>query len=77
LKLDGKYLRKSYLQPNHQSDLGNDGYDAGAKILNDFFKSELDQYLTRRLNPIGRKLIECCLNDGKIDDYLDIIQIRL
>lgn len=77
LKLDGKYLRKSYLQPNHQSEVGNDGYDAGAKILTDFFKSELDQYLTRRLNPIGRKLIECCMNDGKIEDYLDIIQIRL
>ncbi len=77
LKLDGKYMRKSFLQPNTQSDLGNDGYDAGAKILTDFFKSELDQYLTRRLNPIGRKLIECCMNDGKIDDYLDIIPIKL
>lgn len=77
LKLDGKYMRKSYLQPNHQSDLGNEAYDAGAKILSDFFKSELDQYLTRRLNPLGRKLIECCMNDGKIQDYLDILPIRL
>jgi len=77
LKLDGKYIRKSYLQPNLQSDLGTEAYDAGAKILTDFFKSELDQYLTRRLNPIGRKLIECCMNDGSIEDYLDIIPIRL
>lgn len=77
LKLDGKYIRKSYLQPNLQSDLGVEAYDAGAKILTDFFKSELDQYLTRRLNPIGRKLIECCMNDGKIENYLDIIPIRL
>lgn len=77
LKLDGKLIRKSYLQPNLQSDLGVEAYDAGAKILNDFFKSELDQYLTRRLNPIGRKLIECCMNNGKIQDYMDIIPIRL
>jgi hypothetical protein len=77
LKLDGKYIRKSYLQPNLQSDLGEEAYDAGAKILTDFFKSELDQYLTRRLNPIGRRLIECCMDDGKIKDYLDIIPIRL
>lgn len=77
LKLDGKLIRKSYLQPNLQSDLGVEAYDAGAKILTDFFKAELDQYLTRRLNPIGRKLIECCMNDGKIQDYMDIIPIRL
>lgn len=77
LKLDGKLIRKSYLQPNLQSDLGVEAYDAGAKILTDFFKAELDQYLTRRLNPMGRKLIECCMNDGKIQDYMDIIPIRL
>lgn len=77
LKIDGKYLRKSFLQTNHQSYMGNQGYDAGAKILTDFFKQELDQYLSRRLNPLGRKLIKCCMNDGTLEDYLEIMQIRL
>lgn len=77
LKIDGKYVRKSFLQTNHQSYVGNEGYDAGAKILSDFFKSELDKYLSRRLNPLGRKLIECCMNDGTIQDYIDIMGIKL
>ncbi len=77
LKIDGKYLRKSFLQTNHQSYVGNEGYDAGAKILIDFFKAELDTYLSRRLNPLGRKLIECCLNDGTLEDYKEIFPIRL
>ncbi len=77
LKIDGKYLRKSFLQTNHQSYVGNEGYDAGAKILTDFFKSELEMYLSRRLNPLGKKLIECCLNDGTLEDYLQIFPIRL
>lgn len=77
LKIDGKYLRKSFLQTNHQSYVGNEGYDAGAKILTDFFKAELEQYLSRRLNPLGKKLIECCLNDGTLEDYLQLMPIKL
>ncbi|MFZ5351441.1 MAG: DUF4914 family protein [Bacillota bacterium] len=77
LKIEGKYLRKSFLQTNHQSYVGNEGYDAGAKILTDFFKSELDKYLSRRLNPLGKKLIECCLSGGTLEDYLQIMPIRL
>ena len=46
------------------------GYDAGAKILTDFFKDQIKQYLTDDLDPLGRQIIECCLNDGTLDDYL-------
>lgn len=77
LKIDGKYLRKGFLQPNFQSEIGNEGYDAGAKILTEFFKRELDQYLSRRLNPLGKKIIETCINDGSLKDYLEHIPIKL
>lgn len=77
LKVDGTYLPIGFLQPNMQPEVGNEGYDAGAKILSDFFKSELKQYLTPELNPLGRKIIECCLRDGSIEEYLELIPMRL
>ncbi|HOJ77585.1 MAG TPA: DUF4914 family protein [Bacillota bacterium] len=77
LKVDGTFLPKGFLRVDEQPEVGEDGYDAGAKILSDFFKQELQQYLTPDLNPLGRKIIECCMNDGKIDEYISLIPIRL
>ncbi len=76
LKIDGHYLRRAFLQPEVQPELGEDGYDAGAKILTDFFKKELEQYLVDELNPLGRQIIECFMNDGSLDDYIDLIPMR-
>jgi hypothetical protein len=41
LKIDGQYIRRAFLKPETQNEVGLDGYDAGAKILTDFFKQEL------------------------------------
>lgn len=76
LKIDGQYVRKAFLQPETQKEVGNEGYDAGAKILTDFFKEELKQYNVPELHPIGRKIIECCLNDGTIEDYEEILPMK-
>ncbi len=70
MKLDGQYIRQTFLRPETQSKLGEEGYDAGAKILTDFFKEEISQFLTDDLDPLGRQIIECCLNDGTLEDYL-------
>lgn len=76
LKVDGTFLAKKFLQPHMQSELGKEGYDAGAKILTDFFKEELSQFLTPDLDPLGRQIIECCMNDGTIEDYLKFIPMK-
>jgi len=77
LKLDNQYVRQTFLRPELQSRLGEDGYDAGAKILVDFFKEEIKQYLTDDLDPLGRQIIECCLNDGTLEDYLALTPMKL
>ncbi len=77
LKIDGINLSKGYLQTNLQPEVGSAGYDAGAKILVDFFKSELSKYLSPELHPLGRKIIECCLNDGTINDYIELMPMKL
>ncbi len=77
MKLDNQYIRQTFLRPETQSKLGIEGYDAGAKILTDFFKEEIQQFLTDDLHPLGRKIIECCLNDGTLEDYLALTPMKL
>lgn len=77
LKVDGTYLPKGLLQPNLQHEVGNDGYDAGAKILNSFFKRELAKFYTPDLHPLGRKIIECCISGGNLEEYIDLIPMRM
>jgi hypothetical protein len=77
LKVDGTFLAQGFLQPNLQPEVGNEGYDAGAKILSDFFKRELAKYMTPELDPLGRKIIECCLRDGAMEEYLEFIPMRM
>lgn len=73
LKIDGQAIPKDFLQVDLQDENGVEGYDAGAKILTDFFKSELQQYLVPDLDPLGRKIIEVCLRDGSLEEYMDLI----
>jgi len=76
LKVDGQYIRKAFLQPETQAELGLAGYDAGAKMLTDFFKKELVQFNTPELNPLGRKIIDCCLRGGNLEEYKTFIPMR-
>ncbi|MDR3092006.1 MAG: DUF4914 family protein [Clostridiales bacterium] len=73
VKVDGTVISKSFLQVNLQQEVGDDGYDAGAKMLTDFFKKEVEQYLTNDLLPLGRQIIKACLEDRGVEDYFELI----
>jgi hypothetical protein len=72
MKIDGQLIRPTFLRPELQSQVGDEAYDAGAKILTDFFKSELAQFLTPDLDDLGRQIIEVVLRDGTIEDYIGL-----
>jgi hypothetical protein len=76
LKIDGQQIRPSLLRPELQSRVGAAAYDAGAKIITAFFKSELTQFLTPELDPLGREIIEVCLADGTLEDYLALTPLE-
>jgi hypothetical protein len=69
ITLDGQLVRRTLLLPDQQSQLGEEAYDVGAKILMDFFKHELRAFLADELDPLGREIIEVCLRDGTVKDY--------
>ncbi|MBE6023299.1 MAG: DUF4914 family protein [Cellulosilyticum sp.] len=76
LKIDGQYIRKAFLQTEMQKEVGIEGYDAGAKILIDFFAGELKKYDTDSLNPLGRQIIEMFFKGATVEDYMDLIPMR-
>ena len=76
MKIDGQTIRRKFLRPELQSKLGEEGYDKGAKIITDFFKEELKQFLVPELNPLGREIIELCMNDAPLEAYLELTPIK-
>ena len=69
IKLDGQQIRPTLLQPEYQSQVGIEAYDEGAEILTGFFRSELEQFLTDDLDPLGRRIIEVVLRGGGVEEY--------
>lgn len=66
-------IARWFLQVNTQPEVGDEAYDQGAAILYDFFRQELKLYLEPDLNPLGRQIIECCLDNGSLQDYETLI----
>jgi hypothetical protein len=76
LKIDGQYIRRAFLRPETQQEVGLEGYDAGAAILTEFFKQELAKYNTDDLNPLGKQIIEMFMKGATVQDYLEIMPMR-
>ncbi len=75
LRVDGYDVPKGMLRTNHQLSVGDEAYDKGAKILNDFFKQELSKYLVEGLNDLGREIIEAYMNNAPLSKYEELIQV--
>ena len=76
LKVDGQYIRKAFLQPETQKEMGVEAYDKGAAILGDFFKKELKKFMVPELDPMGKKIIDICMKDGTLEDYLNVLPMK-
>jgi hypothetical protein len=71
LRVNGQDIPHTLLQVQDQVEVGLKGYDAGAKILSNFFKSELKKFDSEELNPLGRKIIDLAMNDAELQEYVD------
>lgn len=69
LQVEGRMIPLRFLQVETQPEVGAAAYDAGAEILKDFFRSQLQDYLGDDLSPLGREIIGCSLKGGTVADY--------
>lgn len=75
LRLDGYDVPKGLLRTNHQLSIGDEAYDAGAKILTDFFKEQLSKFLVDGLSDLGREIIEAYMNDEPLSKFDELIKV--
>jgi len=76
IHVEGVMLPIYLMRVEEQPEVGFAAYDTGAKILADFFHNELQQYLKPNLDSLGRKIIDCCLANGTVKDYEDLMYMN-
>ncbi len=74
--MEGRTLGVWFFEVDQQPEVGTAAYDRGAEILEEFFHQELPQFLVPDLLPTGRKIIECCLSGGTLDDYESVLGMQ-
>jgi hypothetical protein len=76
MEVNGQSIGKVLLQPELQVEMGTEGYDKGAKMLSDFFKKELAKFDTPELDPLGKKILDMCMDDATLEDYINVFPFK-
>ena len=76
LTIESSKIPSRFLKVYNQAEVGTEGYDAGAQMLQDFFKQELPKYLKKDLFLTGKRIIEACLSNASIDEYNAILPMN-
>lgn len=71
--IEGRNVGSEFFKVEKQPEVGEDAYDKGAAILQDFFVREISQFRVKDLLPLGREIIDCCMAGGRVDDYAALI----
>jgi hypothetical protein len=73
LAIEGRPIARWFLQVDTQPEVGEEAYDKGAEVLYDFFRKCLADFNEPDLDPLGRQIVECCLDGGSVEDYETMI----
>jgi len=73
MTIEGSKIPSRFLKVYNQTEVGEEGYDAGARILEGFFREELQKYLKGNLLQTGRRIIDACLSGASVEEYNDIV----
>ena len=76
LTIEGSPIPSRFLKVYRQAEVGEKGYDTGAAILHEFFRRELVGYLAPDLLPLGRKIINACLEGCTVEEYVRILPME-
>jgi hypothetical protein len=74
MQIEGRQIPRWFLQVNTQPEVGDEAYDAGGAILQEFFETQLKKFDHADLSRRGRAIIQCCLDKGAVDDYISLTE---
>jgi hypothetical protein len=73
IRVEGTLIPPVFLDVASQLQGGAEVFEEGARLWREFFKRELTPFLTPDLDPLGRKIIQACLDDASQDEYWKLI----
>jgi len=73
LTIESSKIPTRFLKVYNQVEVGTEGYDAGAEILQEFFKKELQKFKNEDLYKTGKRIIDACLSNATIEEYNQIV----
>ncbi len=76
IRIEGVTIPSVLLRVEKQPEVGEEAYDAGARILTEFFHKQVNKFLQPELDDLGQKIIECCLSGGSVEDYEKFIEVK-
>ncbi len=73
IRIEGTTIPGWLFQVDQQPEVGTEAYDEGARILTDFFHRQVQKFLKSSLDELGRKIIDCFLANGSVEEYEKLI----
>ncbi len=73
LQIEGTAISNWFLRVETQPEVGEEAYDQGERILRDFFRKQLSKFMEDDLLPEGRRLVECCLDGGDVEQFQSLM----
>ncbi|HPC46330.1 MAG TPA: DUF4914 family protein, partial [Candidatus Latescibacteria bacterium] len=75
IRIEGTTIPGWLFQVDQQPEVGTEAYDEGARILTDFFRKQVQKFLKNSLDELGRKIIDCFLANGTVEEYEKLIPV--
>ena len=76
IQIEGRQISRWFFAVDTQPEVGKEAYDIGADILYEFFHRILRQYDQGELTDLGKRIIQCCLDRGNVQDYKALISFE-
>lgn len=74
LTIEGSKIPTRFLKVYTQLEVGEEGYDAGAKILSNYFAKELKKFRVPELSPLGNTIIDAFYKGASVADYISLLK---
>jgi hypothetical protein len=73
MHVEGANIPDWFLRVNHQPEIGDEAYQAGAEQLKEFFRRELEPLRNDpRLDPLGKRIIEVFYDGGSQGQFKNV-----
>ncbi|MGH7442080.1 MAG: DUF4914 family protein, partial [bacterium] len=77
IQIEGTLIPRLFLDVSSQSEGGEEIFNEGARQWQAFFKREINPFLVPDLDPLGRKIIQACLDGASQEDYWKLIPHKM